>query len=223
LSDPEEDTDSPQPSVFGSQVQDSVAVNKSRKLAEEPEICSDTLPDQVEESSEFEDANEGLQDTESDASSDSEMDEEEDEDEDEDMEEFVDAASTLKSLTPTPLNEAAKASKWAKMFKSATSVAEPVEGVFSGSLDEADVPVRPRAAVKVQRMFESAAANHTGSVSASPKVSDIIVASGNCFWQFSSVSCGLVVSNVKDSVIVLCMGFVVLYRNNWSTQWKNNL
>ncbi|KAG0608902.1 hypothetical protein M758_8G141900 [Ceratodon purpureus] len=59
------------------------------------------------------------------------------------------------------------------MFKSATSAAEPVEGVFSGSLDEADVPMRPRPAVKVPRMFESASANHTEA----PKVSADIVTS----------------------------------------------
>lgn len=178
LSDPEEeDTDSPQPSMLGSKAQDSVALKKTKKLIEEPEMSTDALPDQGEESSDFEDANEDLQDTQSDMSSDFDMNEEEDEDEN--MEDFVDAASAQKSLTPTPLNEAAKASKWAKMFKSATSVAEPVEGVFSGSLDDVDVPIKPRPAVKAQRMFESAAANHTGSVSEAPKVSDQIVASGN--------------------------------------------
>ncbi|KAG0561499.1 hypothetical protein KC19_9G069200 [Ceratodon purpureus] len=184
LSDPEEEEDQPQPSTLG---QDSVALN-SAKHVEEPELSSDAMPDQGEESSDFEDADEDLQDTESsdfemgeeeDDEDDDEEDEEDDEeeDEDEDMDDFVDAASTLKSLTPTPLNDAARASKWAKMFKSATAVAEPVDGAFSGSLDEADVPVRARPAVKEQRMFESAAANKTRSSIEAPTASDKIVTS----------------------------------------------
>lgn len=175
LSDPGEDTDSPEPSVLGSELPDSVALKKSKKLTETPETSSDTLPDQGEESSGFEDADEDSHNSESDASGDSELYEEDDEDED--MDDFVDAAPGLKIVAPIPLNEASKASKWENMFKSATSVAEPVEGVFSGSLDEADVPGRPRAVVSVPRMFESATMNRTGSVSESPKILDAVVAS----------------------------------------------
>lgn len=188
LSDPEEEEDQPQLSIPGSEVQDSFT------FTEEPETSSGALPDDGEDSSDFGDANEDLQDSESsDSEMDEEVDEEEDEeddedeteDEDEDMDDFVDAASALKSLTPTPLNDAARASKWAKMFKSATGCAEPTDGAFSGSLDAADVPVRARPAVKEQRMFESAAANQTGSMNEAPTASDKTVASGNCFWHSS--------------------------------------
>ena len=183
FSDPEEE-DQPRASTFDSKDQDNVDLKKTKKFTEEPEMSSDALPDQSVESSDFEDANKDLRDT---KSSDSEKDEDEDEDEDEeededeDMDDFEDAPA-LKSFIPTPLNEAAKASKWARMFESATSVAEPVDGAFSGSLDEVGVSVRARPAVREQRMFESAAANQTGIVSEAPTASDKIVASGNCSW-----------------------------------------
>lgn len=77
---------------------------------------------------------------------------------------YMDAA--LKSASPQALSEAAKASKWENMFKSAMSVGDESSqgGIFSGSLEDADVKdttkdvsVRPRSSVKKSRMFQGAA------------------------------------------------------------------
>lgn len=78
---------------------------------------------------------------------------------------YVDAP--LKSASPQALSEVAKASKWENMFKSAMSAGDESSqgGIFSGSLDDADVKdttkdvsVRPRSSLKTTRMFQGAAA-----------------------------------------------------------------
>ena len=95
---------------------------------------------------------------------------------------YVDAV--LKSASPQALSEDAKASKWENMFKSAMSVADESSqgGIFSGSLDDADVKdttkdvsVRPRSSVKKTRMFQGAAAalDIEGDADEAPMVSKI--------------------------------------------------
>lgn len=89
----------------------------------------------------------------------------EDEDSEFSSDDYVDA--TLKSASPQALSEAAKASKWENMFKSAMSVGDKSSqgGIFSGSLDDADVKdttkdvsMRPRSSLKKTSMFQGAAA-----------------------------------------------------------------
>lgn len=175
LSEPEEEeSDSPLQNALGSKALDSIIMKKTKKLTEEPGMSSDDVSDQGEETLEFEDSDENLQVTESDESSDSEM----DGDLDSDMEDFGDDPSSApKALIPTCLDDAAKASKWARMFESATNVAAPLEGVFSGSLDDVNASTEVRPAVIEQRMVESADANQTGSINKAPTASNKMVAS----------------------------------------------
>jgi hypothetical protein len=144
-----------------------VSSASEEKSEDEVELDDVSMEDPSESSSSgYEDANGELDEEDSEFSSD----------------DYVDAV--LKSASPQALSEAAKASKWENIFKSAMSAGDESSqgGIFSGSLDDADVKdttkdvsVRPRSSVKKTRMFQGAAAalDIEGDADDAPMVSKI--------------------------------------------------